>query len=246
MTVNPDHSPARSSAGVSWCLIPVRGLSQGKTRLDAWLSPQEKSELTRAMLNDILDTVHASGLFQRTLVLTKDPSTASIAARYEAHTMLDQEGSDHCASVFAALQLASKESVDRVVVIAGDVPLLTGGDLEVLAKATELAGSIAVGVSEGGEGTNALGINPPDCLTPLFGPGSCQAHNAAARANGLAVTIIARPGIAFDLDWPVDVVRIAGMPQSTRTTQVARRIVTTNIRLMASYPTSAVTCLANS
>lgn len=224
------------SALVSWCLVPVRGLSNSKTRLDACLAAMEKAELLAAMLHDILRIVRASGLFERTLVLTKDRALESIALRYQAQTLLDRQGSDYRSSIEAGLDFAAAAAVDRVIVIAGDVLLVTTRDLHALAGATVAARSVAIGAAEDGEGTNALGVNPPDCLAPLFGPGSCKAHHSAALAKGLAVSVIERPGIGFDLDRPSDLARIASSPRRTRTTQTVRRLVASNVGFVSDLP----------
>jgi len=56
-----------------------------------------------------------------------------------------------------------------------------------------------------GRGTNALALRPPDVIDFRFGVGSLAAH--IAQADGLPLSVVDRPGLAFDLDTPADLAR---------------------------------------
>jgi 2-phospho-L-lactate guanylyltransferase len=51
-------------------------------------------------------------------------------------------------------------------------------------------------------------MRPVDAIPFRFGPGSFDAHLAAARAAGVPTAVVERPGLAFDLDTPADLERL--------------------------------------
>ena len=71
----------------------------------------------------------------------------------------------------------------------------------------ELRGVIAPDQQE--QGTNALALAPPDPDFFRFGPDSFQAHLEAAKARGMTMRILRRPGLAQDLDTPEEYRRYA-------------------------------------
>jgi 2-phospho-L-lactate guanylyltransferase (CobY/MobA/RfbA family) len=64
-----------------------------------------------------------------------------------------------------------------------------------------------------GEGTNALGLTPPDRLRTSFGTrDSFHRHVRDAERAGLRVGVHRSEGLAFDVDEPGDLARLsAGM-----------------------------------
>ena len=59
--------------------------------------------------------------------------------------------------------------------------------------------------------------SPPDAVTLRFGDNSFFPHLAAARLRGIEPTVIRLPGIAMDVDHPVDLAALLRLPQSART-----------------------------
>ena len=68
-------------------------------------------------------------------------------------------------------------------------------------------------------GSNAVICSPPDSVPLRFGENSYFPHLDAARAQGIEPTILRQPGIAMDIDHPVDLEMFLRLPQShdTRT-----------------------------
>ncbi len=67
--------------------------------------------------------------------------------------------------------------------------------------------SVAIAPDRLGTGTNGLALAPPGVIGFRFGTGSFAAHRAEAQAAGVEPAIVARPGLAFDLDTPEDLAR---------------------------------------
>jgi 2-phospho-L-lactate guanylyltransferase (CobY/MobA/RfbA family) len=49
---------------------------------------------------------------------------------------------------------------------------------------------------------------PPGVIQFHYGPGSCSAHQRAAREAGIDVRVLRLPGLALDIDTPEDLVAL--------------------------------------
>jgi len=66
-------------------------------------------------------------------------------------------------------------------------------------------------------GSNAVICSPPDSVPLRFGENSYFPHLEAARRCGIEPTVIRQPGIAMDIDHPVDLAAFLRLPQSAGT-----------------------------
>ena len=66
-------------------------------------------------------------------------------------------------------------------------------------------------------GSNAVVCSPPESVPLRFGDNSYFPHLEAARRQGIEPTVIRQPGIAVDIDHPLDLARFLRMPQSSGT-----------------------------
>ena len=71
-------------------------------------------------------------------------------------------------------------------------------------------------------GTNALLLEPPTALAPLFGADSFHAHVAWAAELGLRYAIVRRPGLLLDVDTPEDVGRFLALEPVGRAAAMLR------------------------
>ena len=66
--------------------VPVKDLVNAKQRLIPFLSPSERGDLARAMLEDVLDAL-ARAQVGPVLVVTRDPAVEALARRHGAGTL---------------------------------------------------------------------------------------------------------------------------------------------------------------
>ena len=66
-------------------------------------------------------------------------------------------------------------------------------------------------------GSNAVVCSPPESVPLRFGDNSYFPHLDAARLQGIKPTVIRQPGIAMDIDHPVDLALFLRLPQSAGT-----------------------------
>jgi len=77
--------------------VPVKDLTHAKQRLTSVLTPDEREELARAMLRDVLRAL-AGAHVDRVWVVTRDAAAAAIARELGAEPVLAAENRGHTAS----------------------------------------------------------------------------------------------------------------------------------------------------
>jgi 2-phospho-L-lactate guanylyltransferase len=94
----------------------------------------------------------------------------------------------------------------RVTVAHGDLPRAHG--LGVLAPFD----GITLVPDRRDDGTNVLRLPSTSDFRFAYGAGSFRAHRAEATRLGLPVRVLRDPDLAYDVDWPADVVELGRTP----------------------------------
>jgi 2-phospho-L-lactate guanylyltransferase len=198
------------SAKPTIAVVPVKALVQAKSRLSVRLDADGRRRLVLAMLADVLAALGACPQLGGIIVVTPDDDVATAARERGADVLLeDAPAGDLNGAIALGIAQAADRGAGAVVVVPGDVPLATPGELtKLLATSKGMGVAVAVAPSRDGNGTNALVLTPPDVLAPAFGPNSCQRHLSQARAKGLSRRVIELPGLGFDVDEPGDLDRL--------------------------------------
>lgn len=195
--------------------VPVKDLVNTKQRLIPLLSPAERGDLARAMLEDVLEALGQARLGE-ILVVTRDPAVESLARRHGAATLREESNRGHTEAVAHAQRAALARGSKRFLTIPGDVPCATAGELQALAAALPVGPGVAFVPSLSGFGTNAVLLDPPDTLPLKFGEPSFENHLVAARAAGLRPLVLRLAGIGLDIDAPDDLALLLERGPSTR------------------------------
>lgn len=185
-------------------IIPHRGLGIAKTRLASVLSPDERLALARRLLLHVLEAAAASG--GEVSVISPDPALGELVEPAGAR-MVVQRGMGLNAGLEQARRSAVAEGISCLAVLHGDLPNITPADVRALLEAVDGGRAVAIAPDRAGTGTNGLALRPVDVIGFAFGPESFAAHRAAASAAGATVSVVERPGLAFDLDTPADLAR---------------------------------------
>jgi len=202
---------------VIFALLPVKPPDRAKQRLSRVLDQSFRETLARAMYEHVLSVLCASSGLDRIVVMTADQATADQARRSGA-LVFDEPGLlGHKNSADLAARRAMRYGACTVILLPIDVPLIAPADIEDLAAAAKAAAGPCAFVvpSRDGSGTNALVLTPPDAMQTCFGEHSLQAHFHEARARGIPIRELHRPGLALDLDTPEDIAELlARAPES--------------------------------
>jgi 2-phospho-L-lactate guanylyltransferase len=202
-------------------VIPVKNLATAKQRLAAALEPEERTALAAAMLKDVFEAVASWTRRPQVAVVTGDAEARSLARQCDFEILDDPAEAGESAAVERATQTLEAQGATGVLVIPGDIPLVTATELEAIYAAAPPAGTVLV-PSQDGRGTNAV-LRQPASLFPLrFGSDSFVPHRAAAAAAGLPLVVLSLPGIALDVDTPQDLAALMAAPGQRRSQRLTR------------------------
>jgi 2-phospho-L-lactate guanylyltransferase len=187
-------------------IIGLKRLDIAKQRLMPELSPTGRRQLMLSMLRSVVAAARDADLGPLALA-TSEPTAPVLAAELDVALLSDGDLPWNDGLVHAVASLLVRP--DRVLYLAGDVPLVTGAELRQFVAVAPARGVCVARARDGG--TNALLVTPFDALRPAFGaPRSSEVHEAAARAKGLPCHVVDIPGLAFDVDT-LDDARDAGL-----------------------------------
>jgi 2-phospho-L-lactate guanylyltransferase len=199
-----------------WAVLPVKDLQHAKQRLAGVLGADERRELFRAMLEDVLSTLSASDGLAGILVVTRDPDARRLAADYGARVLVEPENRGHTAASSFGAQTLATEGASGMVQVPADIPLVTPADIGALLRVHEQAPAVTLAPSRDEQGSNAVACSPPDVLPLRFGDDSFFPHLRRAQALGIETQIVRRPGFALDIDTPEDLAAFLATPSPTR------------------------------
>jgi 2-phospho-L-lactate guanylyltransferase len=184
-------------------ILPVKGLRQAKQRLDPDLDAAPRRALAEAMFSDVLVALRRSQTVDEILVVTSDRAAEQIAAGHGA-MLLDDPDEGHNVAALNGIRWALEHDAERVLLVPGDCPLLDPNEVDELVRRPPSRPSALIVPDRHGTGTNALLLDPPDALTPSFGPDSCKRHAEHAQQAGTDAVVVAVPSLALDIDTVED------------------------------------------
>jgi 2-phospho-L-lactate/phosphoenolpyruvate guanylyltransferase len=234
-------------------ILPVKRFSAAKSRLGAsGVAETLRERLARAMVADVLLALAGTDAIERTIVVTREPALAGVAAQHGALIVEDHADAGQSAAVALGVSHALGDGFARVLCIPGDCPALDPSELDALLAAADARaaqdardvtdavdardvadaranGSVRAEVvivpDRHGTGTNGLLLTPPDAIEPAFGPGSCERHRALARAAGARCQIERPASLLLDVDTGDDLAALADRLDATSAAAARTRAV---------------------
>lgn len=184
-------------------VVPMKPLACAKQRLAGDLSDADRMALVRIMLGEVLTTLRACGAIAHTFVVTADAAIAGCAANLGAKHIAEATPAGLNSAVSTAARYLDQRNIGTMLVLPGDVPLVTSVELGKLASLAQHQ-TVTVAPAHDHDGTNALLLSPPDAIAPAFGPGSFERHLTAAHTAGFEAVTCALDGLGRDIDTPED------------------------------------------
>ncbi|MBK6657773.1 MAG: 2-phospho-L-lactate guanylyltransferase [Proteobacteria bacterium] len=212
-----------------WVVVPVKRFSNAKTRLAPLLSAAERESLAQAMLNDVLRAIAESRRVAGVLVVSRE-----VRARYCVERIGGLFLEDTADDLSSAIELAGEWLAthgQRGMLMAGDVPLVSGREIDELLLTHRGAPAVTLAPDRKHDGTNALAVSPADAIHFAFGKGSFAKHRQAALDVGIQAQVALLPGLALDVDNPMDLQTLLTYDSETETlaylcdSGIARRVM---------------------
>lgn len=202
-----------------WAIVPSKTLERAKTRLASMLEPEERRELSLAMLRDVLTALLGARNLDRVAVVTQDNVVACAAYTMGAGVLLDA-GKGHNAALEEAIAHCQSKGASAVLIVSADLPLLSLATVEqIIARAVEHpAPRLALlAPSRDGTGTNGMLQRPPGVLPLRFGPNSLQLHQQVAEEQQAPVELVQSADLGLDIDTPADLLDFARIAEPGHT-----------------------------
>jgi 2-phospho-L-lactate guanylyltransferase len=215
----------------TWAVVPAKTLAEAKQRLAGVLTPEERQELARAMLGDVLAALAAVPGLAGLLVVTRDAELAAIARAFGAHLMTDLRHDGPTSAVTIAATWLAAEGASGMLAIPADVPLVTPMEIEAILAAMGPPPAMTLVPALADMGSNAVALSPPDAIPLCFGLRSFFLHQEAALGRGIAPRVLRLPGLGLDVDRPDDLMALVASPSPTRSyAYLAERSIIARLR----------------
>lgn len=169
-------------------VVPIKPVSERKTRLQGCLASKDIEALTERMLRHVLDVAARAKAIGAVTVLGPERPCG-----WQGHWIADPG-----AGLNAALAAAALVVPDRLVILHADLPALQPDDLTALIVAAQSAAALAP--DRRGIGTNAIALRDARNFGFAFGTDSFARHCAVLPGCG----VVRRQGLGLDIDLPDD------------------------------------------
>jgi 2-phospho-L-lactate guanylyltransferase len=199
-----------------WAVVPIKDITAAKQRLAEAAPAEFRRKLALAMAEDVLAALAGAQRLAGIVVVTVDPEAAALARRYGARGWDDGALDGHTGAVTAAGRRLVAEGAGGMLTVPGDIPAITSQEVDAVIAAHLPAPSFTIVPAHDELGSNAILMSPPDAVPLRFGDDSFFPHLAAAEACGIKPTVLYLPGIAFDIDNPVDLAHFSRLGSQTR------------------------------
>jgi 2-phospho-L-lactate guanylyltransferase len=185
-----------------FAVIPVKTLSKSKRRLASVLTVEERVELCKAMLIDVLNAVGGSKV-SKVIVVTKDPEVERIARRSDAVLIREEEER----GVNSAVSLADEicRDSDASIVVPQDLPFAQPSDHDMLCNSAVERRCVVITPSQRYDGTNVLLRKPSHVMETHYDEDSYKIHVLKARERKIPVKLFLNKRLMFDIDQQRDV-----------------------------------------
>lgn len=196
-----------------WSIVPFKILTRGKQRLAGLLTERERAALSGAMIEDLLTALVQVQSLEGILMVSDDDGAALLTQKYGLDLINEDRslGPGLNNAVNCAIDYLVSSSVHDIMVIHGDMPLVSAADLSDLIQGHRRRGKPALTLvpDRWRKGTNCLISSSRTAIPPCFGKDSLSKHRQVAQQQGVPFRIAEIPSIMFDIDTPADLWELA-------------------------------------
>jgi len=197
-------------------LVPIKDLRGAKSRLSPLLTAEERTQLARAMAEDVFDALLPFASDPGVAVVSGDMWASQQAKARKFTIIFDDVQAGETAAIELATSFCLNNNAEFSVVFPADIPLITADEVRTVLAAIPPQGCVVVPAGDG-RGTNGILRRPADLIPLRFGNDSLLPHLATARATGHEVVVLdGLTGIAIDVDRPDDLVTLLAQPVRCR------------------------------
>ena len=186
-----------------WAIVPLKSPDTAKSRLAQVLSPEQRRALFFELARRVLTALQETSGISQVAVVTASEEVARFAQGFDAMILREPCDAGTAQAFAAAIAQLQPRNLDRLLMVAGDLPLIAPRAVEAMIEAGK-GHEVVIAPDRCRVGTNALLCAPPHAIAPCFGADSCQRHLAAAQAAKLRSCVVQIDELALDIDLPAD------------------------------------------
>jgi len=179
----------------------MKATARAKSRLRRILDPKARAELALWMLNRVLKAATETHPRSLTVVGGHGDGVSGIIAAWGARLM-PEPGRHLNDSLERATRELRGPALAPCLILAADLPCLTGKDVRALMAASEDGRVAVIAPALDGRGTNALVVPEGVHVRLQFGPDSLTRHRRLFSRAARQVVEVRRLGLEFDVDLP--------------------------------------------
>lgn len=189
-------------------LLPLKEFAAAKQRLAGVLSAAERAQLFEAMIEDALQVLTQHSAIQKIAICSRDQAARWLANYYGVEFI--DETQWPVRDLNTAVNTAARELFARgendVLIVHGDLPLLSATDISgfLQVHSAHNAPAVTIAPDRRGTGTNLMAWRALPNFVTRYGENSFSQHCAHAREFNIEPTICDLPGARCDIDNPDD------------------------------------------
>ncbi len=209
-----------------WAVVPLKAPENAKSRLAGVLNPVQRRHLVFALAERVISALQATRGIDDVAIVTASKEIAAFARRLGAQLILQTDETGTASAFAAAVQQLQPLQLRRLLMIAGDLPMVSSAAIEQVISFADTQRGVVVVPDRHRLGTNALLCTPPDVMAPCFGHDSFRSHLDAAEAVGISARVLDVQELALDLDVADDLeyLRNEGGARATQLFQALQHI----------------------
>lgn len=178
-------------------IIPVKAFREAKARLSPALEPEQRAGLAKKMATHVV----ASAAPLPVAVVCDDQEVADWATSQGA-TVLWCPGTDLNGAIGFGFDAARSAGIGFVIISHSDLPFADG-----FSRLNPWPG-VTIVPDRHGAGTNVMALPTTLDFTFSYGTDSFGRHVAEAARLGKGLRIVHQPGLAWDIDFPADLLAL--------------------------------------
>jgi len=189
-----------------WAVIPVRGLTESKTRLSASLHGDRRRIFVEALLEDVLSSVIRSRVYGTIVVISADENVRN-RVRSQGVSFVRQTSVGLNRAIEQTNRLAMHGHARSVTTVLADIPLAEPGDFKEISSLGATTRRIVMAPSLKG-GTNVMFTSPPGVVSPSYGRWSYSKHLRQAQVSAVNAYSMSNSRVSFDIDTTSDLLEL--------------------------------------
>ena len=199
----------------NWAVIPVKGLTESKSRLSTYFQGDDRRILVEALLEDVLSSIIRSRAYGTIMVISPDENVGSKIRPLEV-SFLKQASIGLNRAVEQANRLATLGHARSLTTVLADIPLVAPADFKELVSMGSPGRKVVMAPSMKG-GTNLMLTSPPGVISPCYGRWSYSKHLRQAQAAGLNAYSMSNSRVSFDIDSVSDLMELRRLDPEGKT-----------------------------